>query len=98
MQNYTQLSITEAGISVISRGDIYALLHILGSAERGITCTPTRMLNLKTKVWLKLGDSSNGKNFCAKDCKNMRVLENASECFPFPFPPKNYTLYSWLLS
>lgn len=37
MQNCTQLSITEAGISVISRGDIYAHLHIFGSAERGIT-------------------------------------------------------------
>lgn len=36
MQNYTQLSFNEAGISVISRGDIYALLHILGSAERDI--------------------------------------------------------------
>lgn len=40
MENYTQLSITQAGISVISRGDIYALSRILGSAERDMIALP----------------------------------------------------------
>lgn len=100
MQNNTQLSVTEARISVISRGDFYALLDTLGSAKRDMTCTFTRMSNLKAKVWLSLGIVMAMENFCAEDCKNMRVLENASivNVFLSFFHQKDDSLISWLLS
>lgn len=88
MQNNTQLSVTEARISVISRGDFYALLDILESTKRDMTCTFTRMSNLKAKAWLSLGTVMAMDNFCSEDHKNTRDLQNASECFPFLFPPK----------
>lgn len=88
IQNTTQLSVTEARISVISRGDFYAFLDILGSATRGMTCTFITMSNLKAKMRLTFGTVMAMKNFCAEDCKKMRVLGNSSEHFPFLFPPK----------
>lgn len=86
MQNSKELSVTEVKISVISRCDFYALLDI--TAKRAMTRTFTRMSNLKAKVWLSMGTVTVMQNFCAEDYKNTRVLENASEHFPFLFPPK----------
>lgn len=88
MQNNTQLSVTEARISVISRGDFCALLDILESAKRDMTCAFTRMPNLKAKAWLSLGTATAMENFSSEDHKNTRDLQNASECFPFLFPSK----------
>lgn len=68
------------------------LFYISWEVQREISLHSYQDLNLKAKMWLKLGDSANCKNCCAKDCKNMRVLENDSECFPFPFPPIKMTL------
>jgi len=100
MQNTTQLSVTEARISVVSRGDFYALLYILGSAKRDTTCTFTKMSNLKSKVWLSLETVMAMEKFCAEDCKNMRILANASvvNVFLSFLHQKDDSLISWLLS